>query len=191
MNLKQTLAIKPGAVALMALMAATRFDHMGTAVALPDASLAVFFLAGLWLGGRYLFALLLIEAAAVDYWAISQMAVSDYCISPAYVFLVPTYAAMWLAGKYCRSMQNLTIRHAVLQLIAMVSATSVAFLISNSSFYLLSDNISQPSWAQYLETFSSYYSWYLSATLLYGVLILSFVNVFRWLRAENSQHSQI
>lgn len=191
MNLKQTLAIKPAAVALMALMAATRFDHMGTAVALPDASLAVFFLAGLWLGGRYLFALLLIEAAAVDYWAITQMAVSDYCISPAYVFLLPTYAAMWLAGKYCRSLQKLTIRHAALQLTALVTATSAAFLISNSSFYLLSDNISQRSWAQYAETFSSYYSWYLSATLFYAVLIFSVVNVFKWLRAENSQHSQI
>ena len=191
MNLKQTLAIKPAAVALMALMAATRFDHMGTAVALPDASLAVFFLAGLWLGGRYLFALLLIEAAVVDYWAITQMAVSDYCISPAYVFLLPTYAAMWLAGKYCRSLQKLTIRHAVLQLTTLVTATSAAFLISNSSFYLFSDNITQRSWTQYAETFSSYYSWYLSATLLYAVLILSVVNVFKWLRAENSQHSQI
>lgn len=191
MNFKQTLAIKPGAVALMALMAATRFDHMGTAVALPDASLAVFFLAGLWLGGRYFFALLLMEAAAVDYWAITQMAVSDYCVSPAYGFLIPTYAAMWLAGKYCRRLQSLSIRHMTLQFMALVIATSGAFLISNSSFYLLSENIAQPSWAQYVDTFSNYYSWYLSATLLYAVLILSVVHIFRWVRAENSQHSQI
>lgn len=191
MNLKQTFAIKPAAVALMALMAATRFDHMGTAVALPDASLAVFFLAGLWLGGRYFFALLLMEAAAVDYWAISQMGVSDYCVSPAYAFLIPTYAAMWLAGQYCRNWQTLSLSHMALQLIALVTATSAAFLISNSSFYWLSANIQQPSWAQYVETFSHYFSSYCAATLFYAVMILAVVHVFRWIRAENSQHSQI
>ena len=37
--------------ALAALMAATRFNHFGSAVSLPDASYAVFFLGGLYLAG--------------------------------------------------------------------------------------------------------------------------------------------
>jgi hypothetical protein len=191
MNLKQTLAIKPGALALMALMAATRFDHMGTAIALPDASLAVFFLAGLWLGGRYLFAALLIEAAGVDYWAINQMAVSDFCISPAYLFLIPTYGAMWLAGKYCRGLQGLSIRHVAQQLMALVVATSGAFVISNGSFYLLSDKITQPSWAQYSADFSTYYMAYLSSTVVYAVLILIAVTSVKMLLADKSKQFKI
>jgi hypothetical protein len=191
MNLKQTLAIKPGAIALMALMAATRFDHMGTAIALPDASLAVFFLAGLWLGGRYWFAALLIEAAGVDYWAIKQMAVSDFCISPAYVFLIPTYGAKWLAGKYCRSFQSLSIRYIAQQLMALVIATSGAFVISNGSFYLLSDKITEQSWAQYTQIFSTYYPAYLSSTVVYAVLILAAVNVVKVLLADKSKQVQI
>jgi hypothetical protein len=188
MNLKQTLAIKPGAIALMALMAATRFDHMGTAIALPDASLAVFFLAGLWIGGRYWFAALLIEAAGVDYWAINQMAVSDFCISPAYVFLIPTYGVMWLVGQYCRSLQSLSILQ---QLMALVIATSGAFVISNGSFYLLSDKISQPSWAQYTADFSTYYSAYLSSTVVYAVLILVAVTSVKMLLADKSKQVEI
>jgi len=191
MNLKQTLAIKPGAIALMALMAATRFDHMGTAIALPDASLAVFFLAGLWFGGRYWFAALLIEAAGVDYWAINQMAVSDFCISPAYLFLIPTYGAMWLAGKYCRSLQSVSIRHISQQLMALVIATSAAFVVSNGSFYLLSDKITQASWAQYTEIFSTYYPAYLSSTVVYAVLILAMVTVVKALFANKNKHVEI
>ena len=191
MNLKQTLAIKPGAIALMALMAATRFDHMGTAIALPDASLAVFFLAGLWLGGRYLLAALLIEAAAVDYWAINQMAVSDFCISPAYVFLIPTYGVMWWAGQYCRSLQTLSFSHIAKQLMMLVMATSGAFVISNSSFYLLSDKITDASWAQYAEIFSTYYSAYLGSTVVYAVLILAVVSIVRLLLADKTKRIEI
>ena len=44
-----------GAIALMLLMAATRSSHIGTPFQLPDASLAVFFLAGLWFGGLRFF----------------------------------------------------------------------------------------------------------------------------------------
>ena len=36
-------------ISLAALMAATRFNHFGSAVSLPDASYAVFFLCGLYL----------------------------------------------------------------------------------------------------------------------------------------------
>ena len=54
-------------VALATLMAATRFNHFGSAVSLPDASLAVFFLGGLYLsrsarGSMMIFAALILEA---------------------------------------------------------------------------------------------------------------------------------
>ncbi|SCN46613.1 hypothetical protein BAZMOX_39362_0 [methanotrophic endosymbiont of Bathymodiolus azoricus (Menez Gwen)] len=71
--------------ALAMLMALTRSDHFGSAITLPDASLAVFYLAGIFTGGLASFAVLLTEAALLDYVAISQFQVSDYCISPAYI----------------------------------------------------------------------------------------------------------
>lgn len=176
------LAVNPGAIALMAVMAATRFDHFGSPIALPDASLAVFFLAGMWQGGRYLFIALLLEAGLIDYLAINQYGVSDFCISPAYVFLLPTYAVLWLSGRFCKRGARFARQAAML-----IAATSMAFLISNGSFYLLSAEIADRHWAHYLEQFARYYWPYLASTLVYGVLLIGLVKGYKALLANTAQ----
>ena len=191
MSIKPVLSVKPGAAALMALMAATRFHHFGTAFSLPDASLAVFFLAGLWLGGRYLFAALLLEAGLIDYLAITQFGVSDFCVSQAYVFLIPTYAAMWLGGKWCGKFSVLTMTTAMQQFAALAMSTSIAFLISNGSFYLLSGRYPDASWTEYFERFAMYYPPYLTSTLIYGVVIFGVVSVAKSLLAAKNTHEAI
>ena len=191
MTTKSALALKPGLIALMALMAATRFHHFGTPFALPDASLAIFFLAGLWLGGRYLFAALLVEAGLIDYLAITKLGVSDFCVSQAYVFLIPTYAAMWLGGKWCRQFETQTPTALAQQFIALVVATSSAFLISNGSFYILSGRYPEGNWAQYIERFAMYYPPYMTSTLIYGVIIFATVNAAKSLIAHKTPQQTI
>lgn len=186
-----TLTVKPGAVALMALMAATRFHHFGTPFALPDASLAIFFLAGLWLGGRYLFATLLLEAGLIDYLAITKLGVSDFCVSKAYVFLIGSYAAMWLGGKWCRQFTELNLAGAVRQLIALVAATSTAFLFSNGSFYWLSGRYTDTHWAEYIERFAKYYPPYMTNTLLYAVAIFAAVSAVKHIIAQRASQQTI
>ena len=88
---------------LVLLMAVTRGSHFGSSFALPDATLAIFLVAGFMLPRFTLTALatfifLLLEAGGIDYYAIAYQGVSDYCVSPAYWFLIPTYASMWFAG---------------------------------------------------------------------------------------------
>jgi hypothetical protein len=178
MSMGQALSIRPGAVALMALMAATRFHHFGSVFSLPDASLAVFFLAGLWLGGRYLFIALLLEAGVIDYLAITRFGVSDFCISQAYVFLIPTYTVMWMGGKWCNKFPVLSATSARQQFAGMVIATSTAFLISNGSFYLLSGRYPDLSWGQYLARVAQYYPSYVGYTLCYTVAIFLIVKLF-------------
>ena len=68
------------------------------------------------------------------------MAVIDFCISPAYLFLIPTYGAMWLAGKYCRALQSVSIRHIAQQLMVLVMATSAAFVVFNDYCQTISAN---------------------------------------------------
>lgn len=183
--------VKPGAVALMALMAATRFHHFGTPFALPDATLAIFFLAGLWLGGRYLFALLLVEAGLIDYLAISKLGVSDFCVSQAYVFLIPTYAAMWLGGKYCRRFTTLSPLALATRFAILVVAASLAFLISNGSFFLLSGRYPAGNWAQYLEGFTMYYPAYMISTLGYAAGIFAAANAVKHLFAHKASHQSV
>lgn len=159
--------------ALVLLMAATRFySHFGSSVSLPDASLAVFFLAGFYLARLTLpaaaaFVLLLLEAGGVDYYAIVFRGVSDSCVSPAYWFLIPTYACMWYAGRWFAARQQM--RWASLGVLAAVAwgSTTMAFLISNASYYLLSGRFADISLMQYAGRIAKYYPPYLSCTMLY------------------------
>ncbi len=160
--------------ALMMLMALTRSDHFGSVITLPDASLAIFYLAGIFTGGLASFAVLLAEAALLDYIAITQFQVSDYCISPAYVFLIPTYAAMLFAGRWSAKYAALSVRDLSFQFAALLTATSIAFLISNGSFYLLSGKFPDMSLLEYADRVAKYYSAYMSSTVIYSVTILLF-----------------
>ena len=92
MNIKQCLKAENLPLSLIALMVATRFHHFGDVLHLPDASLAVFFFAGFY-PKKMFFAFLLALAALIDYLAIEN-GTSGWCVTPAYVFLIPTYAVM-------------------------------------------------------------------------------------------------
>ncbi|MEI7994736.1 MAG: hypothetical protein WCH01_07515, partial [Methylococcaceae bacterium] len=99
MNIKLWMQAKYLPIPLIALMVMTRFHHFGDVLHLPDASLAVFFFAGFY-RKKALLGFLLALAALIDYVAIEN-GTSSWCFSPAYVFLIPTYAVMWFAGRYC------------------------------------------------------------------------------------------
>ena len=161
--------------ALVLLMAATRFNHFGTSVSFPDASLAVFLLAGFFLPRLSLLSLvvfifLLLEAGGIDYYAINVAGVSDWCVTPAYWFLIPTYASMWLGGSWLASRQQNTL--ASLAMFGGVSwlSTTIAFLISNGSFYLLSGRYAEMSAVEYTGYVTQYYLPYLAGSLMYLAL---------------------
>ena len=154
-------------LALIGLMALTRFHHFGDALHLPDASLAVFFLAGFYRHKRLL-AFLLVLAGLIDYVAISQ-GTSSACISPAYVFLLPTYAVMWQAGRYCCALRTGTVMAKFTRTtILLCLASTAAFAIANVSFYWFSGNFAGMTFAQYLAATLGYFPSYLAATLTYA-----------------------
>lgn len=151
---------------LIGLMAATRDHHFGSMLHLPDASLAIFLLAGFYLP-RWAFPVLLIEAGVADYLAISYGGVSGWCFSPAYWFLIPTYFSLWFAGRtYAQRYQFTLASLAVFSGLAFV-AINVAFLISNVSFYLFAEYFADVSPWQYAQQLTSYYLPYLQGALLY------------------------
>ena len=160
---------------LALLMAVTRGSHFGSSLALPDATLAIFLVAGFMLPRFTLAALaafvfLLLEAGGIDYYAINFAGVSDYCVSPAYWFLIPAYAGMWLGGRWFATQQKNSWNS--LALFGGVSwlATTVAFLISNGSFFLLSGRFTDMSLAEYAARTAQYYPSYLGGSLIYLAL---------------------
>lgn len=154
---------------LMGLMAATRMHHFGSSLHLPDASLAVFLLAGFLLASPLLFGALLVEAAVLDYVAVTQLGVSDYCLTPAYGFLIPTYAVLWFAGRiYARSHQNSLRSLGWFSTISLM-AVNLAFVISNGAFYAFSGRYPDLSLIQYSSLVAEYYVPYVSGAVIYLV----------------------
>jgi len=172
--MKITYALLP----LVAMMALTRVHHFGSLATLPDASLAVFFLAGLCFKPRAVFAALLIEAAVLDFVAIHYFNVSDWCLSPAYIFLIPTYAALWLGGRFSRRYLNQSWLSISKTMAVALVAGCAAFAISNGSFYLFSGRYEAMPLAQYVQATGSYVWSYLGYALLYTSLGLSVLKIW-------------
>jgi len=162
---------------LAALMATTRFEHFGSAVALADASLAVFFLGGLYLSGNGRLSLaaiaaLIIEAWAIDYYVTTTQGISDWCMTPAYWFLVPTYGSLWLAGRWValrKSANGGTLEKAGLLNLSFAAwaASSFAFVFSNATFYFFSGRFAEMGWVEYAVRVSEYYVSYVSFAMFY------------------------
>ena len=154
-------------VLLALLMAATRPHAIGALTHLPDASIAIFFAAGFYLGRWLLFVLYFSFAVLLDFLSITAGGVSSFCVTPAYGFLIPTYAAAWQAGLMFRKHYALSGRAALIFTALAFAAASVAFLISNGSFYLLSGYYAEPDWAEYWRGLGLYYPYYLTSALAY------------------------
>ncbi|RDZ29574.1 hypothetical protein [Lysobacter silvisoli] len=156
--------------ALAALMVATRFHHFGNALHLPDASMAVFFLGGLWLRRHLGFAAFLTVAVAIDWIAIQAQGKSffaHYCVTPSYAFLLLAYAALWYGGRWYAPRLQTTPRALFGALVAGLAAAAVSFLISNAAFYWLGGRYEDPNFAQYLSRVWQWGPLFVRTTLSY------------------------
>ena len=157
-------------VVLVLVMAATRYHHFGDALHLPDASLAVFFLAGVLALPLAVFPVLLLEAGVIDLLAIGMGGVSDYCVSPAYGFLIPTYAALWFAGRWHGTHHEARWRALPSLYTTLFASVGVAFLISNGSFYAFSGRFPEMGLAEYATLVARYYPPYVLGAFGYVTL---------------------
>jgi hypothetical protein len=156
---------------LALVMAATRINHFGP---LPDASWAVFFLAGFYLRGaaRWAFPLLMAEAVLVDFAVITGSGMdfwSHYCVSPAYWCLIAAYGSLWFAGSLTRRWyRGLTPVSLGITAAALVVGVIVCQLISQGSFYWLSDSVPLPrSFAGWWKNYSDWLLPYMRTTGIY------------------------
>jgi hypothetical protein len=164
------------------VMVATRSHHFG---ALPDASWAVFFLAGFYLSAgkpqrpvrlagsafRWAFPLLMALAVAIDYAVIRSQGIDfwgHYCVSPAYWFLVPSYAALWFGGAWLRAhYRGVRLREGALLVASVMVAASLCYLISNGSFYWISPSVPARSFGGWIENLGDWYLPFMQTTLIY------------------------
>ena len=157
----------PVGLLLAALMIATRSHHFASALHLPDASWAVFFLAGALLPGWLPLAGLLALAAMVDYVAINFGGASAFCVSPAYVALLPAYGALYAAGRWYAGRHRAALRSLLPFTGAALVGTTLCELFSSGAFYFFSGRFAAPTLAEFGARLARYFPYALEGMALY------------------------
>lgn len=150
-------------------MALTRINHFG---AIPDASWAVFLVAGYLLRGqaRWAFPLLMGIAVGVDYLVISRAGLdfwSHYCVSPGYWLLLPAHFSLWMAGSWLRARQTPLPLRGLQFAAALVGGVVLCHLFAQGGFYWLSSSVAEPSLGGWWKNFSDWLGPYFLTTALY------------------------
>ncbi|MBA5868958.1 MAG: hypothetical protein GDA68_02980 [Nitrospira sp. CR2.1] len=160
-------------IALVLLLAASRGYHAEVLSHLPSASWAVFFLAGVYLTPWWSFPVLFAEAVLLDYWAVTWRGVDTFCITSAYAFLLPAYAALWYSGRWFINAPG-TIPTLSLRLpVSVCVAAALCEALTSGSFYFLSGRFDHPTLEAFAVRFSTYFPSSLLALVFYvGLAII-------------------
>jgi hypothetical protein len=170
--------ITVGLLILAGAMLATRLHHFEY---LPDASWAIFFLSGFYLYGARAFALLMVEAVTIDYVATQHLGVSSYCLSIAYPFVLPAYAALWLGGRLAARHRHDDLPHrAGWLVVCLLFSVTVCYLLTNGGFYWLSGRAASPDIVGWMAGFQRWYPYFLAVPCIYVAIAV----VVRWLGAR-------
>lgn len=155
------------AAALAFFMLLTRGSHVLTHVALPDASLALLLIGGLYLRKTVWLVGFVMLATAIDFSAAAIDSLQAYCLTIGYWGMLPTYAAMWLAGVWLGKQSNGL--DALKFSLAGAVSTIAAFVISTQTYYLFSGRFPNHGLVETMQYGWNYLPSYLAYTAMYLV----------------------
>jgi len=133
LEMKKSLLI---ATAIAFFMLLTRGSHTLTPFNLPDASVALFLLGGLYLRRLGWFIAFFVLATLIDFGAAAFDPAQGFCLTNGYWGMIPAYGVMWLGGNWLARQKDAfaSTRYASVSLIT----TFAAFVISTQTYYLFS-----------------------------------------------------
>lgn len=149
------------------LMLLTRGSHVLTSVSLPDASLALLLIGGLYLRKAVWFAFFVALATVIDFSASAIDSWYGFCLTAGYWGMLPTYAAMWLAGVWLSKQRDSL--DVVKYAFAGLLATLVAFVISTQTYYLFSGRFPNNGISETIQYGWDYLPSYMGFTAMYLV----------------------
>lgn len=176
--------------ALVLVMVTTRFKHFGDVLHLPDASMAIFFVGGLFLRKHWAFVVFMLLAVALDEVSIHYAGISDFCVTAAYAFLPLAYAVLWYGGRWYSTRLRADVAPMVGAWCVALLSAALSFVISNGSFYWLGGRYANPHMAEYLERLWQWGPLFVRTTMGYvtTALVAYFVGsrVVAWYDAHHS-----
>ncbi len=152
-------------IGIVFLMLLTRGSHVLTSVSLPDASLALLLIGGLYLRKTVWFVFFVLLATLIDFGAAEIDSFQAFCLTPAYWGMLPTYAVMWFSGVWLsKQVDPLQLaRYAIVG----VLATTAAFVISTQTYYLFSNRFPAQGIIESMQHGWEYLPTYLGFTVMY------------------------
>ena len=177
----KTLAI---AAVITFFMLLTRGSHVLTTVSLPDTSLALFLLGGLYLRKGVWFVTLFVLAAIIDFGAAVLDPAQGFCLTNGYWGLIAAYGAMWLGGRWLASRRDAfaLLPYAATSLIT----TIIAFVISTQTYYLFSGRFPNGGVMETMHYGWNYLPSYLGFTAIYFAMVWVVARVIRGLNPARS-----
>jgi len=165
------------ALVLAVVMSVTRVGHFGEAGGPPDASWAVFFLAGMWLRTFKLFPAFFLFAWIADMTAFA-LGTPTNCYTLAYLFLIPAYAALWCAGCWVAQQQ-----FKPLALVsALLGSALTTFVVANLGMFWLSPSPTSASFVDFSVAVAGYFPGYLLTMSVYVAAAVAFAAALRFKR---------
>lgn len=154
---------------LATLLFFTRYSAFGFSVYCANASMAVFFLGGLYLRRHLAFAALVAFALGIDLVALAQGHVPAYLFTSAYLSEPLAYALLWYGGAQCAT--------SGLSRLALIGASlplaTLAFALTNGSFYWMSGLFEATSLAGWVADFAQWAPLFVGITVAYvGAVVL-------------------
>ncbi len=134
---------------------------------------------------------LLAEAVLIYYYAITVLGASDWCVTPAYGFLALAYGAMWFAGNRFAPRHNLTGKNLLAVFAVAALACTLAFVVSNASFYLFSGRYAEMSAVEYASRVAQYWGSYVAVALLYVACAVGAQMVYLLLKGKAHSGSHV
>lgn len=160
------------AAAIAFFMLLTRGSHVLTSVSLPDASLALLLIGGLYLRKAVWFALFVVLATAIDFGAAAIDSIQAFCLTDGYWGMLPAYAVMWLAGVWLSKQADSTdiAKFAA----ASIPSTFAAFVISTQTYYIFSGRFPDAGIVESMQHGWEYLPSYMGFTAMYLVAFWAF-----------------
>ncbi len=136
-------------LALVLLMIITRGHHFASLQNLPGASWAIFFLAGIYLRSAWPLLGFFALSWLLDFAAYTWGGTSGFCLTPAYIFLLPAYSALWFAGRWYANQHQFAWRTFMPLSLSIVVGLSLCELFSSGGFYFFSGRFEETTLVEF------------------------------------------
>ena len=152
-------------VSLAIVMFLTRGSHITTLYALPDASLALFLIGGIYLRQVRFFIALFLVGLFIDFGAAALDPKLGFCLTKGYWGLIPTYAVLWVCGFYLNQRERLQKLSVFIPIVSI--AIVLAFIISPQTYYQFSERFGNPNLLKSIFHGWEYFPQYFMASFCY------------------------